>query len=343
MSRKSDSPFPIDFVILWVDGSDSEWRKEKDRYIPGKQDDAREQRFRNWDNLQYWFRGVEKYAPWVNKIFFVTWGHLPVWLNVKHPKLVIVNHKDYMEPCYLPSFNSQALELRIHKIKNLSEHFVYFNDDMFLLKETRPTDFFKNGLPCDSAVLNIHCPEINYGFNYFPQQAIQLTNKYFNMHQVLRRNPGKWFNLKYGKDLLKTLYLLPCPRFPGILQYHLPSSFLKSTFEEVWMKEPELLDETCQHKFRTKLDYGQWVMRNWQLAKGEFYPRSTSIGKLFLIEKNRDNIQSCVSYISRQKGKMVTINDGEMTENEFIHNKKLIISSFDRILPQKSEFENKFT
>ena len=88
----------IDFVIPWVDGSDIEWQKERAKYDISKKIDINNcsARFRDWDNLQYFFRGVEKYAPWVHKIYFITWGHLPKWLNTDNPKLVIVNHKDYI-------------------------------------------------------------------------------------------------------------------------------------------------------------------------------------------------------------------------------------------------------
>ena len=87
----------IDFVIAWVDGNDKEWLAEKAKYSPSSMaDSATPVRFRDWDNLQYWFRGVEKYAPWVNKIHFITWGHLPKWLDTNNPKLHIVNHRDYI-------------------------------------------------------------------------------------------------------------------------------------------------------------------------------------------------------------------------------------------------------
>ena len=89
----------IDFVIPWVDGSDPAWQKERDAKAAqlGSMErcDNRGERYRDWDNLKYWFRGVEKFAPWVHKIYFVTWGHLPEWLDVQHPKLVIVRHEDY--------------------------------------------------------------------------------------------------------------------------------------------------------------------------------------------------------------------------------------------------------
>ena len=83
----------IDFVIMWVDGSDPKWLAEKNKYSEKKVSiDDGINRYRDMNLLKYWFRGVEKYTPWVNKIYFVTWGHLPEWLDTSNPKLVIVNH-----------------------------------------------------------------------------------------------------------------------------------------------------------------------------------------------------------------------------------------------------------
>ena len=92
----------IDFVLTWVDGSDPDWLAQRREYQPGRGTDAGESRYRDWDNLQYWFRGMEKFAPWVNKIYFVTWGHVPKWLNKAHEKIQIVKHEDFMAPAYLP-------------------------------------------------------------------------------------------------------------------------------------------------------------------------------------------------------------------------------------------------
>ena len=82
--------------------------------------------------FRYWFRAVERYAPWVNKVFLVTNGKFPDWINPDNPKLVLVKHDDYIPEEYLPTFNSCAIELHLHRIKDLSEHFVYFNDDTML-------------------------------------------------------------------------------------------------------------------------------------------------------------------------------------------------------------------
>ena len=141
----------IDFIITWVDGNDREWQLNKNKYDENLTDVKMntESRYRDWDILKYWFRSVEKYAPWVNKIFFVTEGHLPEWLNVDNEKLVVVKHSDFINDKYLPTFNSNVIELSFPNITELSNNFVSFNDDMFLNKEVAPEDFFVNGIPKD--------------------------------------------------------------------------------------------------------------------------------------------------------------------------------------------------
>ena len=95
--------YPIDIVIPWVDGSDPAWRAERAKYDPSATSDNSEERFRDWDTFRYWFRCIEKNAPWVRTIHFVTWGHLPGWLDPSHPKLHIVNHRDFIPEEYLPA------------------------------------------------------------------------------------------------------------------------------------------------------------------------------------------------------------------------------------------------
>jgi len=262
----------IDFVMIWVDGNDSEWKKERslyDKNIKNSEDNS-EHRYRDWDNLQYWFRGVEKFCPWVNKIHFVTWGHIPKWLNINNPKINIVNHKDFIPEKYLPTFSSHTIELNLHRINGLSERFVYFNDDTFVLDNMKPQDFFKKDKPCDSGIMNVHCYNMEDMVIMAPFRDIGIINHEFEMRKVIKSNISGWFNYKYGINNIRNLILLGCPRFPGMLQQHLPTSYLKRTFIEVWNKYENILDETCKNKFRTMTDVNQWVFKEWQLAKGDF-------------------------------------------------------------------------
>lgn len=334
MNKKANNA-PIDFVIIWVDGSDPAWIQERQRYKADSNTDSSTSRFRDWDNLQYWFRGVEKFAPWVNKIHFVTWGHLPSWLNVEHPKLNIVRHEDYIPSEYLPTFSSHTIELNLHRIKGLSENFVYFNDDMFLIDFAREQDFFKANLPCDSALLNVHCYNIDEMFILAPFRDVGIINKYYSMKTVIKSNFLKWFNYRYGASLLRNIYLLPCPRFPGFLQQHLPTSFKKQTFVDVWEKEYEILNNTCKHRFRHILDVNQWLFKEWQLASGKFYPRKVSIGKSIPAY----HLPRACQYIKTQKGKLLCFNDVEMTNEQFEKSRDLLKNSFNYILPYKSSYE----
>jgi len=127
--------YPIDFVVTWVDGNDPVWQKERAETLGLHEYAASGNgvcRYRDWSSFRYWFRAVETYAPWVRYVHLVTWGHVPEWLKLDCPKLRIVNHKDYVPAEYLPTFNCQPLELNLFRIPDLSEHFVYFNDDMLL-------------------------------------------------------------------------------------------------------------------------------------------------------------------------------------------------------------------
>lgn len=331
----------IDFVIMWVDGNDINWQQEKEKYSINKNADGTIYRYRDWDLMKYWFRGIEKFAPWVNKIHFVTWGHVPDFLDVNNPKINIVNHKDYIPQKYLPTFNANTIELNLHRIKDLADKFVLFNDDLFLINKVKPTDFFKNGYPMDTVALNVHCPKKSLISQYFCINDVNIVNEHFNFKKSIKNNFFKWINLKNGKHMARTLILLGCPRFPGFWQHHLTSSYNKKTFEKIWEKEKDILNNTCMHKFRETTDVNQWVFKEWQIASGNFSNRSIKFGKTYYID--RDGIEtskkSIIDYISKQKGKIIAINDGPMTDKEF---KDIVISlkrEFNNLLPEKSSFE----
>src|SRR5699024_9347878 len=123
----------IDIVIPWVDNSDITWQKEKNKYENYDSRDSRDIRYRDWDLLEYLFRGIEINAPWINKIHFITWGHIHEWMDESHEKLNIVKHEEFIPREYLPTFSSQTIELNMHRIKGRAEKFIYFNDDIFII------------------------------------------------------------------------------------------------------------------------------------------------------------------------------------------------------------------
>jgi hypothetical protein len=133
---------PIDIVIPYVNPWDPEWLKSTTQYgmcIPYN-------RVRDLGTLRYFFRGVDKNMPWIHTVHLVlqSESQIPPWLNVNHPKLKIVYHKDYIPKKYLPTFNSSVIELFFHKIKGLTKNFLIANDDMVAIRPLVPEDFFRN-------------------------------------------------------------------------------------------------------------------------------------------------------------------------------------------------------
>lgn len=325
----------IDFVMPWVNGNDINWQALRNRYCenPATLDESR---YREWDVLKYWFRAVEKYAPWVDKIHFVTCGQWPDWLNADHPKLRLVDHKDYIPKEYLPTFNSRTIELNFHRIPDLAEHFVYFNDDMYLNAPVTPEDFFVNGLPCDRAVMQqiipgtVCDPHIHAVCN-----IMALINTHFNKREVLKKNPWKWYNLKYGKGLVKSLVNTPGPQFSCFANSHIPSSMRRSTFEEVWDLEQAYLDAVCRNKFRTLGGVNQYIMSYYNLCKGTFVPRKASFGTCYSIGRNNN---AMYRDIKTGRHKVICLNDHADLKN-FEEEKAKLIAVFQEAFPEKSTFE----
>lgn len=326
----------IDFVITWVDGNDKKWQEEKNKVLNIKSTKS-DARYRDWENLKYIFRGIEKYANWVNKIYFVTWGHTPNWLNTENEKLVIVNHKDYIPEEYLPTYSSHVIEMNFHRIKELSENFVYLNDDTFFIDKLEPTDFFKNGKPVDYAMLTtiISDTKANELFPHVLLNNMNIINRNFNLKESMKKNIFKWFSPKYGKDQIRTLCLLPWKKFTGLKFSHLPSPLKKSTMKEVWEKEGDVLNKTCLNKTRQFTDVNQYVFKSWQIAKGEFYPLSVKTGKLYSI---KDDNKAIISEILNRKYKMCCLNDSSELKN-FEKAKEEINGALEQILPDKCSFE----
>ena len=325
----------IDFVITWLDDQDPIWRKDKAKHSGEDIEDDRDCRYRDWDTLKYWFRAVEKYAPWVNKVYFVTYGHLPKWLNTDHPKLKIVKHEDFIPEEYLPTFNSVPIEMNLHRIKSLSENFVFFNDDFFLFNPTKPTDFFKNNLPKDSASLYANIPSGDVADGIF-NSDVAVINRHFDAKSVIRKHPLKWYNLKNRKYLYNTL-ILRRKKFTGIRFEHLPNSFKKSTFRKLWKAEPDAMAQTSAHKFRTSSDINQWALKYWQICEGNFAPRDVNWGKYYEYGQGDDALKKL---FKNKRYKVVCLNDSAKLE-DFEHAKKLTKRLFEEKFPEKSTFERR--
>ena len=330
----------IDFVVLWVDGNDPAWQAEKAKYQGKTVDESNSaNRFRDWGLLPYWFRAVERFTPWVRKVHFVTCGQVPAFLNVNHPKLNLVNHADFMPADALPTFSSHAIEMNIHRIPGLAERFVYFNDDMFILRPMGEDAFFRGGLPC--TVGSEYPIELVGEIGIWQHAAVNdmgVVNAHFDKREQVKKHGGKYINRAYRwQDNVRTkgAELLFPNYFTGFKNLHAPAAYLKSTFEAVWAAEPELMNRTTMHRFRSADDVNQWVCLWWQIASGNFAPRNISSIPMWIIDNEMENIENI---ITKQKTEMICLNDPDCFVDFPVLSQKMI-DIFQKLLPEKCSFE----
>lgn len=233
MNKQSSTEHPIDAVILWVDGDDE---KHQAKLLPFLEDKTTIQskkfrtRFDQVNEIKFTIDSILKFAPYIRNIFIITDNQTPSFLTKQNSKSVykkvsIVDHtvifKGYEQ--HLPTFNSRTIETFMFRIPNLAEHFIYLNDDFFLINETKSSDFFKEGLP------------------------------------VLR---GKWLNLDddiFYKKFKKTrtghkAAQQKSARLAGFNKYynfkHTPHPFRKSTFVNYFNTNKQAFIENIKYKFR---------------------------------------------------------------------------------------------
>lgn len=330
----------VDFVVLWVDGNDPEWLAEKRKYQNGVVDDSNApNRFRDWGLMPYWFRAVEKFTPWVRRIHFVTCGHIPEWLNLDNPKLNHVKHSDYIPKEYLPTFNANTIEMNIHRIPGLAEHFVFFNDDMFITREMEEQDFFRNDLPCSYGVeVPVQFAGEDGIWQHLIANDMRVINNHFSKKKSRELYRKKYNNRAYRwQDNLRAEILgkLYPEAFLGFRNLHAPAAFLKQTFIEIWQSEPKLLQQTSSHRFRSNDDVNQWLAIWWQVAGGLFEPYEIDN---VVEDVTSESIDSLCDMISRQSHDMVCVND-PTKECDFEMLSERLRHAFHSILPDKSSFE----
>ncbi len=309
----------IDIVYLWVNDKDEKWQ-EKRRFWADKlgiinSEENNNCRYSNNDELKYSLRSVQMHAPWINKIFIVTDGQIPEWLDTSHPKIRIVDHKEIMPKDCLPCFNSAAIEACIDNIPDLSEYFLYANDDMFFASTVEPDYFYdKNNNP----IINLRTRKWKEPNNIYTQRILY-TQDLFN--KMFGQNPD--------------LYMSD----PS----HCIDAYRKSSFKLCKSLFYEEFDKLIHQKFRSQntiqrivfslflIEKNQGLLKlNPPIAEQEFY---SEIDNLYLKLESKYSIEDV---IKKYAPKLLCINDTEDTRQEDRRTLKTILSN---IFPVKQNWE----
>lgn len=336
----------IDFVVMWVDGNDLSWQDRMLSY-KGTSEQSNPTRFRDWNIFKYWFRSIERFAPWVHRVFLITDNQIPSWININYSKLKIIDHKDFIPAEYLPTFNSHTIELNIHRIEGLSEHFVVFNDDTFINAPITPEYYFKNGLPCDAPFEHIftprcYFPEVDmWGINIIEFCDTQVVNAHFNRKEVTKANPKGWYGSYLGWKYRLQAYLIRLSgrtEFQHFYSPHNERPFLKSIFEKAWKEEDRMLCNSCT-RFRENVSLNLYFMRYWQLASNKFYPENSILQKQ-VVQLATSSLSLLESKLNDTNIKSLCVNDSSLCDYEdYMQAKPLVRNLFEKKLPHKSSFE----
>ena len=276
---------PIDAVITWVDGNDERHRAKRMKYgnetIFNAEDIAGNSRFASLGEIFYCVASLNRFAPWLNKIYLVTDEqdpHIDELIEKHFPDghipMEIVDHKTifrgYEE--YLPTFNSISIESMTWRIPGLSEHYIEFNDDFILAAPVTPEDFFTS----DEKV-------VCYGKKncYFLTKLSRMI-KY-------RKDGGK--KVTFKETMLNAATLLGI--YSSFIKFnHIPRALLKSKYKQYFNEHPEHLKKNISHRFRNHTQYNPQELFYLLMDKEKRCElRSANKNLLYLKPKNLEYIQ----------------------------------------------------
>lgn len=292
---------PIDVVIAWVDGSDNFLIKKRKNYLKSNLSEippgAQSTRFSSLNEINYCLISILKFASFVRKIFIVTDEQTPSINEIVKkyfPKRIsdieIIDHKhifrDYED--FLPTFNSICISNMLWRIEGLSDHFVYFNDDVFLTRKISPEVWFKKERPVlrgnwvfppferliwDKLRVNYH--KIRFGINKEKPPSFQINQ--WNAAQLLK------FKFRYLKSS------------------HTPLAMNKKVLENYFTKNKNILKENLKFRFRNYKQFNtvalanhlEYITGNKNLSKSQaVYMKPYNRGEKYITRKFKQCKQS---------------------------------------------------
>ncbi len=251
---RAESGQPIDAVVLWVDGNDPVLAEKRKHYLKkenktSNHSGALPTRFASNNEIRYCILSILTFAPFIRNIFLVTDGQDPGlgkeierYFPGKSNTLKIVGHKEIFRGFeqYLPSFNSSSIESMIWRIKGLSENFIYFNDDVFLIRETEQEDWFIDNKPV-----------LRGRWKIPPYKKMMSKSIKIFINKNIRKNPDYQPRLSFYIRQWKAASLLGM-KFRYYFYCHIPHPLKRKRLENFFTENKKLLEENISYRFRSE-------------------------------------------------------------------------------------------
>ena len=235
---------PIDLVYLWCDKNLQKNRAAgESAEVRAAANDA--VRSMAHDELRYSLRSVFRYLPWIRNIFICVDDDqlFHDWTELNDPRIRIVRQSEFVPRNALPVFNSCAIELCIPYIEELSERFIYANDDNFVARELSPEFFFdaKGRAIC------------RFGESLVPHLGSR-DSFYYRALRTLQELVERLSGRRLKSHDLTT--------------HHNMNGMVKSSCLELLALREETIERTIRSKVRTEGNVEQAVFLDWMMARG---------------------------------------------------------------------------
>ncbi|MBI6119926.1 Stealth CR1 domain-containing protein [Salegentibacter maritimus] len=315
--KESLEDIPVDAVITWVDGDDKNWQKKINNYSKSPINFSSKKHLKRYNSIgeiDMAIKSIIKFAPFIRNIFLVTdnqspesFDHLKSLAQKKGMNLELVDHEIIFRGFeeYLPTFNSCSIISMLYRIPNLSEHFVIFNDDTFVMKEVSVDDFFINGEP-----------------------IIRGKWQDFNENKKLRKSYHEFLNFldvstKKDKISFKKLQqnsakLAKMDKY--VRRFHTPVSVRKSTLTN-FFKEDSLLRNNIQHRFRNPNQFLlSSLSEHLEIKNNTYHYRSYSQLTYFRSYKNLSSTKLKLKWFEKNQKKLfLTFQTLDMANDEILN------------------------
>jgi len=232
----------VDAVYTWVDGSDPAFQADFRRHASAASADRELWHYRSNEELRFSLRSLFRFALWIRRIHILTNGQAPSWLDCSHPRIHLVTHAEiFPDPECLPTFNSNAIEMYLHRIPGLSRRFLYFNDDVFLGRSVRMSDFFQKGGGQTIFLEGLPVP-LNWVQGSMRDRACAHTQNVLNE--------------LWGQ-----------PPAPRLLPAHTPQAYDRDVLSRLEAMVPKEFRQTASHRFRAWNDLVLSVLYAYSLRE----------------------------------------------------------------------------
>lgn len=306
----------IDLVYLWVNGNDPKWVAKRNAHIgkpTGKQENCKG-RYADSGELKYSLRSVEKYAPWIRKIFIVTDDQVPEWLDTTNPKIQIVDHTEILPAESLPCFNSSLLEQFLYKIPGLSEYFIFSNDDMYINRPVTPGDFFD---------------EHNLPYLFMNRKPFRKLEFWFR-EKVMKKPLSQYLQKINNASCLAEKHY---GRYYGSKLHHNMDAYCKSIFVRTHQLFGEQINTMLLHHMRSDLDIHRTLY--------SYVAQAEKLGHLCYVSQKHSfrlhiNNRSHYHKFERYNPVLFCMNDSEHANDD---DRRFAIEYVSKLFPEKSQFE----